>query len=356
MASPNIFDFATKELSQDAVISWLIAWAGAQTNGTPAEEALRRSGVAFVKALFAKWRGWGEVDLGESVRTRVLRQEHNIDVLVRVDGRHVLLIEDKTNTGSHDDQLERYQTLVLEGKTALGQVAWDDLFPIYFRTGNYSLKDRLDAEREGYRIFDRNDFLEVLDRYNGMNAILVDFRDHLRRWQQQTDSFRDWTKETMPSLEEGDENSRGWEGLYRYIEETGLADSGDEWGPLKTRIGSYWGIWVKPKETSTNSSFAIWIEKDKISFRLYGAKNSTLSVPGMNREKELWAKAFVDGYPRRLERPRPLAATRTRPMSVAEWREWVAFRDGGRLDLDNTLANLTAARKMLRSTIQRNRL
>ena len=346
MASPNLFDFATKELSQDAVICWLIAWAGTEANRSPAEEKLRLCGLGLVKALFAKWRDWGEVELGDSVRTCVVRQERNIDVLAGVDGRHVLLIEDKTDTGSHDGQLERYRTLVLEGETALGQVAWNDLYPIYCRTGNHSLKDRIDAENEGYRVFDRNDFLNVLEEYGGTNSILVDFRDHLRRWKRQTDSFLGWTRN-------GDRTSRGWEGFYRSMEcKAGFADSHhDEWGPLKTQTGSYWGIWTVPREQGANSSFAMWIEKDRISFRLYGATDRVISVPGMNREKEYWAKAFVERYPKRLRRPRRLAATRTRPMSVAEWRGWLAFGEEDRLDLDATLENLVTARKMLLSTI-----
>ena len=51
MTPPNIFDYATKELSQDAVICWLIAWAGADSNGSPEKEELRQCGLAFVKAL-----------------------------------------------------------------------------------------------------------------------------------------------------------------------------------------------------------------------------------------------------------------------------------------------------------------
>ena len=33
--TPNLFDFATKELSQDAVICWLIAWADADATEGP---------------------------------------------------------------------------------------------------------------------------------------------------------------------------------------------------------------------------------------------------------------------------------------------------------------------------------
>ena len=113
MTSPNLFEYATKELSQDAMICWLIDWAGTETDGEPEKEELRQCGRAFVEALFQKWRDWGyTVELDEIIRTEVLRQENRIDVLARVDGRHVLLIEDKTNTGAHGNQLEEYLSLV----------------------------------------------------------------------------------------------------------------------------------------------------------------------------------------------------------------------------------------------------
>ena len=56
---PNLFGYATKELSQDAVICWLIAWAGVEQSKYPEDEALRRCGRAFVDALFAQWEKWG---------------------------------------------------------------------------------------------------------------------------------------------------------------------------------------------------------------------------------------------------------------------------------------------------------
>ena len=344
MPTPNLFDYATKELSQDAVICWLLAWAGAGPRSN-AEEELRGCGRALVDALFAKWQDWGEVELGPEIRTKVLAQEHNIDVLARVDGRHVLLIEDKTDTGAHDDQLAKYRGLLVEGKTAFGLVDEDDLYPIYCKTGNHSLRDRQHAEENGYRVFDRNDFLAVLEGYRGGNEILLDFRRHLERWERDSAGFRRWTVD-------GERTTRGWEGLYRWIEEDCLARSRDDWGPLGSLVGGYWGVWIEPAETSKNSRFAIWIEQDRISLRLYGAKRD-VSVAGMNREKQYWARAFVERGGGRFAKPRRLQATSTKPMCVAEWRGWVAYGDDGCLDLERTAKHLKAARRILLATIRR---
>ena len=198
-------------------------------------------------------------------------------MLARVDRRRVLLIEDKTDTGARDGQLERYRRLVVEGETAFGEVAEDDRFPIYFKTGNHSLKDRQHAEDEGYVVFDRTDFLRILATYRGTNSILLDFCRHLKRWQRETDSFRKWTRD-------GKRTSRGWDGFYRHIEGSSLVWLRRRLGSAHDPRGQLLGIWIEPAETSRNSKFAVWIGEDTISFRLYGAKRG-ISARGMNPEK-----------------------------------------------------------------------
>ena len=74
-------------------------------------------------------------------------------------------------------------------------------------------------------------------------------------------------------------------------------------------------------------------------------------MTGMNREKDYWANALIASSDRRLRRPRRLAATKTKPMCVAEWQDWLAFRDDGRFDLRATLRNLEWAKEIIRSTI-----
>ena len=53
MPRPNLFDYATKELSQDAVICWLLKWSGAQAEEA-SDHGLQELGRAFVQALLAK--------------------------------------------------------------------------------------------------------------------------------------------------------------------------------------------------------------------------------------------------------------------------------------------------------------
>ena len=141
MKRTNLFHYAQKELSQDAVICWLIDWARKKKSDDPEKEELRRCGRKFVQTLLKHGRE-KPVELREGIETiEIHPQEKHIDVLARINGKHVLLIEDKTNSRDHSGQLKRYYDLVEGGHTRLGKIAAEDIYPIYFKTGNQSLWD-----------------------------------------------------------------------------------------------------------------------------------------------------------------------------------------------------------------------
>ena len=99
---PNLFCYATKELSLDAMVCWLLAWA--RRKQETMDKALHACGLQMVKALLGKHR----VKLDDVTAVELSKQDHGIDVLARVNHRHVLLIEDKTKTRHHSNQLQRY--------------------------------------------------------------------------------------------------------------------------------------------------------------------------------------------------------------------------------------------------------
>lgn len=343
MTRPNLFDYATKELSQDAVICWLLKWAGQSKGDNSEAEELRSCGLRLLRAVLPG------VELGPETVVRVFHQVKHIDILARVNDRHVLLVEDKTNTREHSDQLNRYYEDVRNGKlpryTKIGETAQEDIHRVCIKTGNQSLEDRRRIEGQRYAVFDRADFLGVLEPYRGRNETLLDFRRHLRRWQRETGMFREWTSPPGPP----EEHTRSCEGLYALIEEHYQDRRSEVWGGLTSRNGGYIGLWMEPAKTS-NRRFQMWIERDRISFRFFGAKGDT-SVKGMDREKKYWAQAFLDWGRGRLVKPKRLEATKTKPMCVAEWRGWLDFDEHGRLDLDRSVENIDRARKVLRETI-----
>ena len=244
---PNIFHYATKELSQDAVICWLLAWADTEGARDSGDEQLHQLGRRFLAALFDKWRDW-PVELGDEVSVEVCQQVKSIDVLVRVNGRYVLLIEDKTGTGVHDGQLERYWDAVTGGETVFGEVHPDDLYPIYFKTGNQALSTADDiSRRHEYAVFERADFLAVLDVYTGDHPIVLDYRAYLQDLEDRTNSFVHWTPDSPR------DDLLAWEGLYRKIEE-GLASrrTPPTLGHVYHRLlEGFTGVWWRPHDVDT---------------------------------------------------------------------------------------------------------
>ena len=262
---PNVFDYATKELSQDAMICWLLKWSEQQYQST--DEALHDCGGRFVRALLEKHNAPWPNEIQE---IKIFQQDSSIDVLARIDGKQVLLIEDKTGTMDHSNQLKRYCEAVRNGDTQLLAVARKDLYPIYLKTGNQPLAAdrRIETiENCNYKIFNREDFLNVLNGYAGHNSLLVDFRQHLQRLEDETNSYHD----VKPS----EWNHRQLEGFYIELEKrmTGAPRwNGPCWGYAANPAGGVlWFVFAVNRVQQTSHEMYLQIEDgSRLTVRLGG--------------------------------------------------------------------------------------
>jgi hypothetical protein len=50
MKKPNIFKYATSELSQDSIICWLLEWA--KEKNKTIDEQMHNVGIAFINSFF----------------------------------------------------------------------------------------------------------------------------------------------------------------------------------------------------------------------------------------------------------------------------------------------------------------
>lgn len=124
----NIFTYATSELSQDAFIAWLCA--------NYDSNRLAEVSKKFIGLL----AGESDGDVAKISEVKVEKQhkckDGAIDVLVlyKIDGKQkVLVIEDKTYTKEHDEQIIRYVTEIKEEYNTLP----DDAFSCaYYKTGH----------------------------------------------------------------------------------------------------------------------------------------------------------------------------------------------------------------------------
>ena len=124
------------------------------------------------------------------------------------------MVEDKTGTKDHRGQLKRYYDKVLEGKTKVKKVGKENILPIYLKTGNQSLFDRMRIENSTpYKVFNRCDFWKVVEPYQGAHPILDDFRDHLKSLEDDTQSYTKWREDGN-----GEVRHRSFEGFFRELE------------------------------------------------------------------------------------------------------------------------------------------
>lgn len=221
MPIPNLFDFATSELSQDAVLAWLFGWAAPEA--AEADPALGAAARALVQACYHK-----HSRVAPSITSvQIELQADHMDLRVEINGTDVLVIEDKAHIREHSGQLARYVQLVQETAGA-GMIV-----PIYVQTGEQD--DYKPVEQAGFRVIHRRDLLDILQtavEAGCTNAILLDFRDHLARREYEVQSFRcepvaNWTR-------------LAWHGFFAAVSEV-LPVRG--WGTVGARWATFEGMW-----------------------------------------------------------------------------------------------------------------
>ena len=192
MSTPNIFTYATKELSQDAFICWLIACASEATG------PLKKCGLAFVRALFRAGGldGTRNIPVLNPDGSRLCppyngryyvsevsspkRQYQNIDVYfqAKVDGKMVsFIIEDKIDGQPREGQLKKYLDTVVKNTEEK-----DLIKPVYFKTGYVFSNEREDVEQDKYSVFKAEDMKKFLDCHPDAireNQILCQYSEYL---------------------------------------------------------------------------------------------------------------------------------------------------------------------------------
>lgn len=171
---PNIFDYATSELSQDAFLAWYCRWADETMTD---DMELHTNARAFLK----KYIAIQQPDYNEEIRTVKVEKQHKyIDVFLKINDNLSVIIEDKVNTGQHSNQLERYKEAIKGRKVML-----------YVKTGDESLKRQREVETKEYIVIDRASLLQDLEMCKSESEIFVSFIERLRKKEDETHAYRE---------------------------------------------------------------------------------------------------------------------------------------------------------------------
>ncbi len=220
LTKPNIFSYATTELSQDAFIAWLLAWADAKY--ALIDPHLHTCARELVAAFFAKH---GK-PVPQFAEVSVTRQSKHIDVLCVLDGTYAIVIEDKTHTEVHSNQLAKYLADV-NGRGYRPK----NILAIYFKTGDQSCYNAI--YQHGFQPFLRSDVLAVLETGTGTsNAIFHDYFEWLYQWQARVAAYQTLSPEKWDGY--------AWIGFYKALKEQ-LGEG--NWGYVPNQSGGFLGFW-----------------------------------------------------------------------------------------------------------------
>ena len=181
MKAPNIFDYATSELSQDAFLCWLIACADCD------DAALKNLGLSFIRFLYDpnntdkhEIKVQGLVKTKEQDDPYPWQQYGKTDVYFQAtvnDKKVSFVIEDKTDTAMHDDQLKRYATFV-EGD----EIEEDEVRLIYFKSGYVYPDEKADANKEGFVVINLEDCIKFLANHENIdNDVFKSYLAHVKK-------------------------------------------------------------------------------------------------------------------------------------------------------------------------------
>jgi hypothetical protein len=325
MTAPNLFDFATSELSQDAFVCWLAAWADPGCRA--ANEPLHAAGTVFVNRLLEVGRG---PKVSEVRSVRVHRQWRDIDVLLVVNGDTAIIVEDKTATKDHSDQLHRYRAAVTAEYPA------DRTAAVYLKTGDQG--NYRSADAAGYGRFLRADFLVVLELGESAGVtsdIFTDFHRRLRRIEAAVQSFR-----TAPLAEWNSDWSR-WKGFYLALQ----ASLGEgDWDTVSNPSGGFVGFWWHWRDDKY-----LQLENEKLCFKVTVPDEAQRASKWWEWHNALMAECGSIGL--KLVKPvRRDGQCMTVAVLDGDYRRAGA---GGTLDLESTLAVLRRAEALVDAAAKR---
>jgi len=249
MNSPNLFSFATSELSQDAFICWFLSWTKEEYSSK--DLSLHNCARKFISVIFEKH----SLNMPDISSVEVTKQDKNIDVLCVINNKFAIIIEDKTGTKHHSGQLKKYRDDILNRNYDP-----ENVLPIYYKSEDQSCYSKVIDN--GYKPFLRNEMLSVLDVYDGSNQILIDYKDHLLQITKQVDSYM--------YLPIDDWKWHSWIGFYLRLQEE--LKTGN-WGYVPNPSGGFLGFWWHWHGDDECEQY-LQLEKKKLCFKIRVGDNS----------------------------------------------------------------------------------
>lgn len=347
---PNIFDYAPKELSQDAFIVWLILYFNCDVdisqedkNQLTADDyLLKKCSEEFITILLAK-------QINKPIKIKKIdagKQRESIDIWATIElesgEQYLIIIEDKTSSSYHDNQLSRYREI---GKRWCKENNYyEDPICIYLKTGNESRQSLRYVTENGYSILGRTEIVEFLKRHEKIkNNIFTDFILRLTRIEA---SHYEFNLKVI-----GDWKDNDWQGFFLELDKRELLEG---WGFVNNVAGGFWNAVIHwPFWKGFPVHFQI--EQGRICFKICFDEGETENVNfDPNVAQDEWLQILLnntsESFP--FKRAYPLVHRgKTRTVGYIEQEIWMGANDS-LLDIEMVLKNIGSYKNHISKIVQ----
>lgn len=256
----NIFTYATSELSQDAFLCWLCNWA----NYPQDEKDLYHVAMRFIQRCLPG------ISLQKPTQVDIYMQKYKIDVLLAINHRYMIIIEDKTFTSEHHNQISAYKKTLLEkwkNDPDGFQVKAEDIFTVYYKP-----IEECNINNSADIVITRQEMLEIM-KPDIDNAIYLDYKQHLLCIDRKTNC---WRKLADPTWSKSDLNYL-YRGMFKFLES--YVEGNYCWHYVSNPEGGFWCFWwygfdeMQTKQLSEKyncniTDIYLQIENEKIAVKL----------------------------------------------------------------------------------------
>ena len=232
----NLFNYATSELSQDAFICWLASHALVDDDNKYISDdcVLRECALEMIVMFVSEFR---------SKHFRLLsvqRQVKKADVLLTAicDGKkYAIIIEDKTYTNEHDNQLLTYKT---EIKKMFEEKNEDvEIRGVYYKTWYQAYLEKV--YEADYIVVLREDILKLMEPYYSRTSNTI-FKDYYDYWNTIHTECLEYV-----SLPTSKWNYKQIYAFYDYLKESFFKNKGIGvgYGYVHNQNGGFDGLWAE---------------------------------------------------------------------------------------------------------------
>lgn len=324
---PNLFDYATSELSQDAFLAWLFKWAEKENKSE--DEKLHTCARETLELFISSF------EIPEVDKIKVVRQRKNIDLWITINDEYHLIIEDKTSSREHDNQLQRYKEYAREWFAETKGTDFENHFEfVYYKSGDVTSYEAYAVKKAGYRLVSRIGLLSYLCRYDGENAILLDYRNKLAKKQAvQELAF------TLPFADilQKKDKSEYVKGFYQVLEPLLV---GALWNKVNNPGRQFYGMWWFGCDTE-NCRYYLQFNEFDLQIRI-GRINP--AVPKSKVRTEVFSRIMKAANKGRFKgfvtKPARFGIGNSMAVASIDKSLWLTVDEKGCLDMDAILDNL----------------